>query len=36
MFNASKDAGGGGGPRLDRLAADIDQRMSCAALSHSS
>ena len=36
LFNAKKDAADGGGPQLDRLAAEIDQRMSLAALSRSS
>jgi len=36
LFNAKKDAAGGGGPQLGRLAAEIDQRMSLAALSPSS
>jgi hypothetical protein len=36
LFNAKKDAADGGGPQLGRLAAEIDQRMSLAALSRSS
>jgi hypothetical protein len=32
LFNARKDAADGGGPRLDRLEGEIDQRLACAAL----
>jgi hypothetical protein len=32
LFNARKDAADGGGPQLDRLEGEIDQRLACAAL----
>jgi hypothetical protein len=32
LFNARKDAAGGGGPRLDRLEGEVDERRACAAL----
>jgi hypothetical protein len=32
LFNARKDAAGGGGPRLDRLEGEVDERLACAAL----
>lgn len=32
LFNAKKDAAGGGGPQLDRLDTEIDERLSRAAL----
>jgi hypothetical protein len=35
LFNAKKDAADGGGPQLDRLAGEIQERLTLAALSHS-
>ncbi len=35
LFNAKKDAADGGGPQLDRLAAEVDERLSLAALRRS-
>lgn len=32
LFNARKDAADGGGPRLDRLEAEVDERLALAAL----
>jgi hypothetical protein len=32
LFNARKDAADGGGPQLERLEGEIDQRLACAAL----
>jgi hypothetical protein len=32
LFNAKKDAADGGGPRLDRLAGEISERLALAAL----
>ena len=32
LFNAKKDAANGGGPQLDRLAAEIGERLALAAL----
>ncbi len=32
LFNARKDAADGGGPQLDRLEREIDERLACAAL----
>jgi Ser/Thr protein kinase RdoA (MazF antagonist) len=32
LFNAKKDAAGGGGPQLDRLAGEIGERLALAAL----
>ena len=32
LFNAKKDAAGGGGPQLDRLAGEIDERLARAAI----
>jgi hypothetical protein len=32
LFNARKDAADGGGPQLDRLEGEIDERLACAAL----
>jgi len=32
LFNAKKDAARGGGPQLDRLGAEIDQRLDCVGL----
>ena len=32
LFNARKDVAGGGGPRLDRLEGEVDERLACAAL----
>jgi hypothetical protein len=34
LFNARKDAAGGGGPQLDRLAGEISERLALAALSN--
>jgi Phosphotransferase enzyme family len=34
LFNAKKDAASGGGPQLDRLADEIDDRMTLAGLNH--
>ena len=34
LFNARKDAASGGGPQLDRLADEIDDRLTLAGLNH--
>jgi hypothetical protein len=36
LFNARKDAAGGGGPQLDRLAGEIGERLALAALGNRS
>jgi hypothetical protein len=32
LFNARKDAADGGGPQLNRLEGEVDERLACAAL----
>jgi hypothetical protein len=34
LFNAKKDAADGGGPQLDRLAREVDERLTRAAIAH--